>query len=350
MALKVELKPHERIIIGSCVVTNTDQRARLLIDGDNIPILREKDILTPETANTPAKLVYLAVQLMYISPDPQDSHGTYFNLLRDIVVTVPTAWPIIEGINNCILAGDLYQALKEAKKLIAYEKQLLEQHDDDRGEPQGGSRRSAALTGRRQRKSRRSGASRPINRAIASSAIPTRRGADRRSPRPEFQHCAKPALSMSHDIGAVIDDRRADREPAVEHRRRRRGDTGLLEIDDDLAIDPVGIVGAIAEADDVEIDRREQFEPRLGQDACLEIFRERAAARDDGAEPVGAVGLQREPGLQRAETARQIRSEIAGPQRASRQPPRLRAADTPPARRRHRGAVSPSRTRRKPAS
>ena len=65
MALKVELKPHERIIIGACVITNTDQRARLLIDGDKIPILREKDILTPETADTPAKLIYLAVQLMY---------------------------------------------------------------------------------------------------------------------------------------------------------------------------------------------------------------------------------------------------------------------------------------------
>ena len=58
MALKVELKPHERIIIGSCVITNTDQRARLLIDGDNVPILREKDILTPEVADTPDKLIY----------------------------------------------------------------------------------------------------------------------------------------------------------------------------------------------------------------------------------------------------------------------------------------------------
>ena len=28
MALKVELKPHERIIIGNCVITNSDQRAR----------------------------------------------------------------------------------------------------------------------------------------------------------------------------------------------------------------------------------------------------------------------------------------------------------------------------------
>jgi flagellar protein FlbT len=130
MALKVELKPHERIIIGNCVITNTDQRARLLIDGDNIPILREKDILTPETADTPAKLIYLAVQLMYITPDGQANHGTYFNLIRDLVTAVPSAWPIIEGINNQILSGDLYQALKEARKLVAYEKQLLDQIEE----------------------------------------------------------------------------------------------------------------------------------------------------------------------------------------------------------------------------
>jgi flagellar biosynthesis repressor protein FlbT len=127
MALKVELKPNEQIIIGSCVVTNTDQRARLLIDGHNIPILREKDIMTPATADTPAKLVYLAVQLMYIQPDPRLNHGTYFNLILDIVTAMPSAWPIIEEINNHILSGQLYQALKHARKLIAFEKKLLDQ-------------------------------------------------------------------------------------------------------------------------------------------------------------------------------------------------------------------------------
>jgi flagellar protein FlbT len=125
MALKVELKPHERIIIGNCVITNTDQRARLLIDGDKIPILREKDILTPETADTPAKLLYLAVQLMYISPEPEANHATYFNLLRDVVTTAPSMWPLIENINTNILNGELYHALKEAKKLVAYEATLL---------------------------------------------------------------------------------------------------------------------------------------------------------------------------------------------------------------------------------
>ena len=68
--LKVELKPGEKIIIGDCVVTNHDQRTRLLIDGQ-APILREKDILTPQRADTPAKRIYLAVQLMYTSKEPR---------------------------------------------------------------------------------------------------------------------------------------------------------------------------------------------------------------------------------------------------------------------------------------
>ena len=70
MALKVELKPGEKIILGECVVTNHDQRTRLLIEGQ-VPILREKDILTPQRADTPAKRIYLAVQLMYTSTDPR---------------------------------------------------------------------------------------------------------------------------------------------------------------------------------------------------------------------------------------------------------------------------------------
>lgn len=126
MALKVELKPQERIIIGGCVITNTDQRARLLIEGDRVPILREKDIMTPERADTPAKLVYLAVQLMYLSPDPMANHPTYFNLVRDLLLTAPSAWPFIEAINNSILTGELYAALKETRKLIVHEAALLE--------------------------------------------------------------------------------------------------------------------------------------------------------------------------------------------------------------------------------
>ena len=132
MALKVELKPNEKIIIGSCVITNTEQRARLLIEGEKIPILREKDILTPATADTPAKLLYLAVQLMYISDDPQEHHRVYFDLMRDLLSAAPSTADAIQEINNHILSGDYYKALKESKKLIVYEAGLLEQAKGNR--------------------------------------------------------------------------------------------------------------------------------------------------------------------------------------------------------------------------
>ena len=66
MSLKVELKPGERLIIGTALVRNGEQRARLFIEGD-APILREKDILTPATADTPAKKIYL-VRAAHVSP------------------------------------------------------------------------------------------------------------------------------------------------------------------------------------------------------------------------------------------------------------------------------------------
>lgn len=125
MALKVELKPGERFILGSCVITNDNQRTRLFIEGD-APILREKDILTPETADTPAKRIYLTVQLMYLSGDVKAHRDIYFRLVDDVLRAAPSTLPYIEAINNQILTSSLYKALREAKRLIAYEGELLE--------------------------------------------------------------------------------------------------------------------------------------------------------------------------------------------------------------------------------
>jgi flagellar protein FlbT len=124
VGLKIELRPGERVMLGDCVVTNHDQRTRLLVEG-NAPILREKDIMSEGRADTPAKRIYLAVQLMYTSRDPATYHELYFKLVREITQAAPSMWPLIENINNQILTGDLYKALKEVKKLIAYEGKLL---------------------------------------------------------------------------------------------------------------------------------------------------------------------------------------------------------------------------------
>lgn len=124
MALKVELKPHERIIIGTVVIRADDQRTRLFIEGE-APILREKDILTAKTANSPAKRVYLSVQLMYLDQDVGKHHEIYFTLVREFLEAVPSSGALVAEINNRILSGDLYKALKAARRLIDYESELL---------------------------------------------------------------------------------------------------------------------------------------------------------------------------------------------------------------------------------
>ena len=123
--LKIELKPNERLILGDCVVTNAERRTRLVIDGD-VPILREKDIMSEGAADSPAKRIYLAVQLMYTSKNPQDHHADYLRLARDMMRFAPGTRSFIDRINNGILTGKLYKALKEARKLIAYEEANLD--------------------------------------------------------------------------------------------------------------------------------------------------------------------------------------------------------------------------------
>ena len=124
MALKVELKPGEKLLVGTCIITNSDQRTRLFISG-NAPILREKDILTSETANTPAKRIYLAVQLMYIDDNVEQAKLSYMDISKDFVSAVPSSVAIVDQINNEILTGSLYKALKAAQRLIEYEQDLL---------------------------------------------------------------------------------------------------------------------------------------------------------------------------------------------------------------------------------
>ena len=137
MSLKVELKPHERLIIGNCVVTNSDQRTRLFIDG-KAPVLREKDILSAATADSPAKRVYFAVQLMYLEDDIEKLRRDYFALVTDLVRAAPSTVQIIDEINNEILTGQLYKALRAAKQLIQHEQDILNAAARDAGLPSGG--------------------------------------------------------------------------------------------------------------------------------------------------------------------------------------------------------------------
>ena len=124
MPLRVELKPFERIIIGQSVITNSDTRTSFLIDGD-APILREKDILTAETANTPVKRLYFCIQMMYLENDIPKYQDLYMGFIKDLLEAVPSFRTSIETASTLILSGSLYNSLKEVRKLIKREEELL---------------------------------------------------------------------------------------------------------------------------------------------------------------------------------------------------------------------------------
>jgi flagellar protein FlbT len=124
MPLRVELKPFERIIIGQSVITNSDSRTAFLIDGD-APILREKDILTAETANTPVKRIYLCVQMMYLENDIPAYQELYLGFIKELIEAVPSFRDQIEAVSNLILSGNLYKALRELRPMIKREEDLL---------------------------------------------------------------------------------------------------------------------------------------------------------------------------------------------------------------------------------
>lgn len=128
MALKITLKPQERMIIGGTVITNGTTKATLLIEA-NVPILRQKDILAERDATTPARRIYFAVQLMYIDElNLAVHHNTYWRLVQDLLKAAPSTLPFIDLISEKIVNQNYYAALKAARKLVDFEATLIEKN------------------------------------------------------------------------------------------------------------------------------------------------------------------------------------------------------------------------------
>lgn len=126
MALKLSLKPGERMILGGAVVTNGGPSSCDLLIENRVPILREKDILTEEQADSPCRRIYYTIQLMYIDEGNLAAYTRlYWNWVRDLVQAAPSTVALIDAINEQVLRQRYYQALKLTRKLIDYEEEVL---------------------------------------------------------------------------------------------------------------------------------------------------------------------------------------------------------------------------------
>jgi flagellar biosynthesis repressor protein FlbT len=126
MTLKITLKPHEKMILGQAVITNGSNKCEFIIE-NNVPILRQNDILSPDGAETPALRIYLAVQLMYVDQANLSTHQKlYWQLVEEFLDAAPSALPLIDRINELVFKEQYYQALKLAQKLVSYEQEVME--------------------------------------------------------------------------------------------------------------------------------------------------------------------------------------------------------------------------------
>ncbi|HXF95497.1 MAG TPA: flagellar biosynthesis repressor FlbT [Gemmatimonadales bacterium] len=125
MSLRLTLKPHERVIIGGAVLRNGPSQVRLAVENE-VPVLREADILSPGAVRTPCERVYLALQLLYVDPGAAAQHeATYHALAAEVLEAAPSCRPHFEAIGGHLARRNYYQALKRAQGLLRHERRLL---------------------------------------------------------------------------------------------------------------------------------------------------------------------------------------------------------------------------------
>ncbi|MBK5933732.1 flagellar protein FlbT [Rhodovulum imhoffii] len=126
--LVLKLGPGERVLINGAVIENGDRRSRLSVMTPNANILRLRDALHPEEANTPVRRLCYAAQLV-LSGD-MSPEASRLPLLRGIeqlsqALTDPDSHRKLAQATDAVIAGQYYQVLKALRGLLAREKRLL---------------------------------------------------------------------------------------------------------------------------------------------------------------------------------------------------------------------------------
>ncbi len=127
MPLKLSLKPGERFVLNGAVLTNGDKRTSLVIQ-NRACVLREKDIMQPEEATTPARHIYLPIMMMYLDPDGSEQHYNDFALrITEFMGAIRdrTALAVCFEISREVTGGAYYKALMLCRKLFEFEQERL---------------------------------------------------------------------------------------------------------------------------------------------------------------------------------------------------------------------------------
>lgn len=126
--LVIRLAPHERVLLNGAVIENGDRRTSLSIKTPNANVLRLRDAIHPEQANTPVKRTCYLAQLVLAGDSAAADVQT--PLLRAIeqlsqVFTDHDSRKVLEAATARALEQDYYQVLKALRLLLPREARLF---------------------------------------------------------------------------------------------------------------------------------------------------------------------------------------------------------------------------------
>ena len=127
MPLKLSLKPGEKLVLNGAVVTNGDKRASLIIQ-NKACLLREKDIMQPEDATTPARRIYMPIMMMYLDQENGEQYYNDFALrMTEFMGAIRNhdALAACVEISRDVMSANYYHALMTCKKLFDFERERL---------------------------------------------------------------------------------------------------------------------------------------------------------------------------------------------------------------------------------
>jgi flagellar protein FlbT len=127
MTLKLALKPGERVAINGAVIVNGDRRATFSVE-NQARILREKDILHLDEADSPAKRIYLPIMMMALEPERRDEFLPHYEArlteFADAVLD-PATLQGCARLAAAVANEEYYLALTLCRRLIEFEKTRL---------------------------------------------------------------------------------------------------------------------------------------------------------------------------------------------------------------------------------
>lgn len=126
MTLRITLKPNERLVINGTLIRNGSRSGEILIE-TACRMLRESEIIREEEVDTPCKQIWMTMQVLHLAEDPAEAQTLLFTQAADLMKVMPTSASYIAAMSKALEEGHTHKALKEVKRLVQHEREILEQ-------------------------------------------------------------------------------------------------------------------------------------------------------------------------------------------------------------------------------